>query len=643
MKFLVFADTKIDSFVHMQLIDLSRSLSKVDKMDVSFSYHSYLERSSGITHVSQFWNPYPRDIQLEGWKSDVYLRSYGTQFHTEDHVIWDTLKQLKPHPHREFLKQVLLFAEDYRLEQICVNDRPGMKHAFKLRKETFQVHYNREYRKHIQQKRTLDALFCHIILLANKRFVAVPQETQKLYQELRSYLTKLTTAKSTEDIAAVITEMAAITQKHTNLNDMKTAYRSFSDQSQQADKTGDTDQNFDDLTRNNETKTNKTITKDEDSDKDKDDKEKESHSSWHDETSDPQDSFLQMDLDQGTNTDLLGEGAREAEGGDAVFGSVQTSAKRTENNDFNTQNEHEAETDKNQNGSDSANHFPYGEVNKNVTEHFVPAKPATPDEIAQYDEYNQEIAPFVSQLKQNFLKTMEHKRTAPREDLHFGRLGKKLTRLVTDKNPRLFRKKQESQQELDTTFTLLVDCSASMFNKMEETQKGIVLFHETLKALRIPHSVVGFWEDAADASTNDQPNYFHEVISYRNSLHQSGASIIQLEPQEDNRDGYSIRRMGEELAKRPEQQKILLVFSDGEPAAFDYESHGVLDTHEAVTRTRKLGIETIGMFIANGEITEEEEKLMQNIYGPQNVVVPSASELVDYLMPVLRKLLFKSL
>lgn len=95
--------------------------------------------------------------------------------------------------------------------------------------------------------------------------------------------------------------------------------------------------------------------------------------------------------------------------------------------------------------------------------------------------------------------------------------------------------------------------------------------------------------------------------------------------------------------KRPEQQKILLVFSDGEPAAFDYETHGVLDTHEAVTRTRKLGIETIGMFIANGEITEEEEKLMQNIYGPQNVVVPSAAELVDYLMPVLRKLLFKSI
>jgi nitric oxide reductase activation protein len=642
MKFLVFADTKIDSFVHMQLIDLARSLSKVEKMDVSFSYHSYLERQSGVTHVSQFWNPYPREIQLEGWKSDVYLRSYGTQFYTDNDVIWNTLHELKSHPHREFLKQVLLFSEDFRLEEICKSNRPGMTHAFKLRKETFQVHYNREYRKHIQQKRELDALFCHIILLANKRFVAVPQQTQPLYQELRPLLTQLTTATSTRDIANIVFQMADITKRHPEFLDMKTAYRSFSDRPKLVDATNE-EQTFDNLTRNNETKTKKTITKDEDKEEKEDEQEKESHSSWHDETSDPQDSFLQMDLDQGTNTDLLGEAAREAESGDAVFGSVQTSAQSTDKNDFNTQNEQEAETDSNQTGSDSTNHYPYGEVNKNVTEHLLPAKPATPEEFAQYERFEQEIAPFVIQLKQNFLKTMEHKRTSPREDLHFGRLGKKLTRLVTDKNPRLFRKKQESQHELDTTFTLLVDCSASMFNKMEETQKGIVLFHETLKALRIPHSVVGFWEDAADATTNNQPNYFHEVISYRNSLHQPGASIMQLEPQEDNRDGYSIRRMGEELAKRPEQQKILLVFSDGEPAAFDYESHGVLDTHEAVTRTRKLGIETIGMYIANGEITEEEEKLMQNIYGPQNVVVPSAAELVDYLMPVLRKLLFKSI
>ncbi|MFC0187066.1 nitric oxide reductase activation protein NorD [Fictibacillus aquaticus] len=636
MKFLVFADTKIDSLVHMQLIDLARALSKDEKMDVEFSFHSYLERGNSATHVSQFWNPYPKDIQIEGWKSDVYLRSYGAFRYTEDQLVWDTLHKLSDHPQKEFLKQIFMFSEDFRLERRCIADRPGMAEAFKVRRAEFLVHYSRQYRQHLQAKRWLDALFCHIVLLANRRFTAVPDPVKEVYQQMRQPLAELSSCSSTAEVARIILSMASIL-KNAELphSDMSTAYFSFADPVKDGEQNGE---EFKNLLRENEKKSGSSKQV-EDDDKDQEDGEKESYSSWHDETSDPQDSFLQMDLDQGTSTDLLGEGARKAETGDQVFGNVQASAQSAQGNDFSEQDIN-AQTDGEIPGSGEVA-YPYGHVNRSVSEHWKHAEQSGPDEAAQYEAVKAEVTPFVSKLKQSFLKTMEHKKNQPAGDLHFGRLGKNLIRVVTDNNPRLFYKKQESEQELDTTFTLLVDCSASMFNKMEETQKGIVLFHETLKSLKIPHSVIGFWEDAADASAEDQPNYFQEVISYRNSLYQSGSSILQLEPQEDNRDGYAIRRMGEELLKRSEKQKFLLVFSDGEPAAFDYETHGILDSHEAVLKTRKQGIETLGMFIANGEVTDKEEQLMQNIYGPQSVVVPDASQLTEYLMPVLRKLLFK--
>ena len=35
-----------------------------------------------------------------------------------------------------------------------------------------------------------------------------------------------------------------------------------------------------------------------------------------------------------------------------------------------------------------------------------------------------------------------------------------------------------------------------MFDKMEETIKGVVLFHETLKALNVKHEILAFNEDA---------------------------------------------------------------------------------------------------------------------------------------------------
>ncbi len=71
---------------------------------------------------------------------------------------------------------------------------------------------------------------------------------------------------------------------------------------------------------------------------------------------------------------------------------------------------------------------------------------------------------------------MEQKKIQPRSDLLIGRLNKKLLRYYTDEHPRLFYKKQNPSTEIDAAFSLLVDCSASMFDKMDETKRGIALF-----------------------------------------------------------------------------------------------------------------------------------------------------------------------
>lgn len=130
----------------------------------------------------------------------------------------------------------------------------------------------------------------------------------------------------------------------------------------------------------------------------------------------------------------------------------------------------------------------------------------------------------------------------------------------------------------------------------------MVLFHEALKSLKIPHAISGFWEDASSAKPEDKPNVIHEVVTYKNStLPNVGPEIMQLREEEDNRDGYIIRIVSEKLAKRPEKHKFLLVFTDGEPSALDYQQDGILDTHEVVKLARKSGMEVIGIFIEEGE------------------------------------------
>src|SRR5690625_2662011 len=113
--------------------------------------------------------------------------------------------------------------------------------------------------------------------------------------------------------------------------------------------------------------------------------------------------------------------------------------------------------------------------------------------------------------------------------------------------------------------------------------------------------------------------------------------------QEDNRDGFSIRVITKDLMTRREKNKFLLVFSDGEPAATNYEENGIIDTHEAVVEARKRGIDVIGMFLADGQISEYEDLTMKNIYGKQRLMIPNVSELPEHFTPLLKRLLLKAI
>ena len=71
---------------------------------------------------------------------------------------------------------------------------------------------------------------------------------------------------------------------------------------------------------------------------------------------------------------------------------------------------------------------------------------------------------------------------------------------------------------------------------------------------------------------------------------------MALEPQDDNRDGVAIRVASERLMRRNQHQQFLIVFSDGEPSAFNYSQDGIIDTYEAVEMSRKFGIEVFNVF-----------------------------------------------
>ncbi|MGP4108673.1 vWA domain-containing protein [Virgibacillus sp. L01] len=641
MKYNRWDDSKIDTDLYLQLQDLSTILSDNPDLQFAYKYGSFIDLKNRNVTGSHLWDISNQAIKEQGYKTDVFLRTIGTLHFSQVPFMKTYLEKINESSLPNFAAQLITLLEDIRLEEIIAKIRPGTKRDFAVRRKHLKHYFETQLGTNVTRNHSLDELFCLIYLLIqtdqpDPNFPKANKQQLSSLEKLKPHIYASFEAKNTEDITAIAEQM--ILQIEDDYKDMTNVYFSFPiSHIEKYEK----NTLFDELTRTDD------IPNEEKEDVDEENNESmdEQLPSWHqeNENSDRKQNFLQFELDSGTKTSIMGSGARETEDADQAMGTIQGASGTSDKNDYSEVDSLEKQsTNKGKQSND--NELNYGEENKHAVAIVVKANTASMEEQHAYETAVATIEAYKRKLATTIEKVLEHKMNAPRKDLVIGRLSKKLLPVIIDENPRVFYKKNQESKDIDAVFTLLVDCSASMHNKMDETKRGVVLFHEVLKQLKIPHSIVGFWEDANDVKGNYQPNYFHEIHSYTDSLYQNtGARIMQLEPQEDNRDGFSIRVITKELAARREKNKFLLVFSDGEPAAANYDQNGIIDTNLAVSEARKKGIDVIGMFLADGEIDEREDLTMKNIYGKERLMIPSVDELPEHFAPLLKKLLLRTI
>lgn len=621
-------EKRVDPFIKLSLADLAKTLSKNPELNFDFSFHSTYKPDSQTVTVSHYWTRLLDERKKDGMKSDVYLRAFGNRQYTNYTVVFKFWKWAETTPYPSFSKQLFSLLEDLRLERVMIKKRPGMARAFEARRTLFQKRFRDRFTYHKERKDWLDLLFCAAYLQVSERPTLLPNELTNLKLSLRRSASELKQAISTEDTETIVVQL--INDLPPNMQDMTEAYFMMDPTVHLIDPEIPFPGEKNALVRDRDL--------DLDADPDPETSE-EKLPTWHADQDQEGDSFLQFDLDEGAGTDLMGEGERQAESGDQAFASIQGQTKKSDGNQFDELPESEAKAPPS--FTPGGLKRPTHDLNRLAEAHYTAIERPTSEQQAKYKEMKGQTVAAQKALKRSIQKLIEQKKQAPRQDLHAGRLGRKLLRLVTeDQNPRLFYKKQADSRELDVSFLLLVDCSASMHDKMAETHVGLTLFHESLKNLGITHAVTGFWEDALAADETHQPNFFSEVIQFEASLlPDQGPKLLQLEPEEDNRDGFAIRESVKKLVRRPETHKILIVFTDGEPSAFNYQEDGIVDTHQAVLEARKKGIEVIGVLLSDTYTQESEKETLKSIYGKSSLVIPSAEEIPSVLTPLLRKLL----
>lgn len=141
-------------------------------------------------------------------------------------------------------------------------------------------------------------------------------------------------------------------------------------------------------------------------------------------------------------------------------------------------------------------------------------------------------------------------------------------RAVVSDDGRIFYNKKYPDDEAKMAVAVLVDESGSMGWDDRETaaRTASVVMYDFCTALGIPLAMYGHTETYTSHPTVELYSYTEFESVDKNDRYR----IMDMSSRSNNRDGAALRFVAERLAQRPERVKILIVISDGQPAASGY-------------------------------------------------------------------------
>lgn len=188
----------------------------------------------------------------------------------------------------------------------------------------------------------------------------------------------------------------------------------------------------------------------------------------------------------------------------------------------------------------------------------------------------------------------------------------RLWKLGRTRDPKLFDVKRKRE---NTSFVvdILLDSSSSQTIRQPQIAAQAYIISQALSEAGIAHRVHSFcsyWDYTM----------LHRFRDYDEGM-EANKNILQFRAFGENRDGLAIRTVCDSLMQRPEENKILIVLSDGRPNHLGTNRPGtrqpeayvgeeaVKDTAFEVRKARNQGISVLGIFVGSEEDLYAEKKI----------------------------------
>ena len=195
---------------------------------------------------------------------------------------------------------------------------------------------------------------------------------------------------------------------------------------------------------------------------------------------------------------------------------------------------------------------------------------------------------------------------------------------------KIFRRELKGNST-DFVVDVLIDASGSQMSRQGEVAPQAYMISESLSNVEIPHRVMSyctFWDYTI----------LHRMREY-DDPRSANEDIFNYVTSSNNRDGLAIKAAGYGLLQREEENRILIVLSDGRPYdvivnrpnarnPLPYQGKSaVADTAAEVRALRNQGVHVLGVFAGEEKDLSAEKKIfgkdfayIKNISGFSKIV-----------------------
>lgn len=280
--------------------------------------------------------------------------------------------------------------------------------------------------------------------------------------------------------------------------------------------------------------------------------------------------------------------------------------------------------------NEAAQSISYGNIHAGVNIRVNRITAVDEDLVEQFDTISSPLLTISRQLQKSITQQLRDQRRGGKQTGLL--MGRRLdSHALHRQDGKVFTKNALPNETPELAVALLLDESGSMrsCDRCTYARASAIILYDFCRSLDIPVMVYGH---STGYSSSRSTVELYSYAEFEAIDHDDKYRMMDIAARGSNRDGAALRFVAEQLSKRPEEVKILILVSDGQPADTDYYGTAA----EEDLRGIKQEYQRKGILLVAAAIGDDKQNI-ERIYGDSFMDITDLNQLPVKLTTLVKR------